>query len=88
LTPHDPAPKKKRLTPTSLLFHLLFSDDTWRVAIGTTAAIVSAPYLLPFDHTGMGRYVMFITVVVLGWAISKVPAQWIARQFRAMFPNR
>ena len=88
MTPQEPAPKKKRLTPTSLLAHLLSSDDTWRVAIGTAAGIISAPYLLPLDHTGMGRYVMFITVVVVGWAVSKAPARWIAGQFRTMFPNQ
>jgi hypothetical protein len=71
-----------------LISHLLSSEDTWRVAIGTAAAIISAPYLLRFDHTGMGRYVMFITVVVVGWAISKIPARWIARQFQSLFPNQ
>ena len=87
-TPHNPAPKKKRLTFGDLFFHILFSADTWRVAIGITMAVILAPYLLPFDHTGMGRYVMFITVVVVVWALSKVPGDWIARQMRLLFPGK
>jgi hypothetical protein len=87
-TPNDSTPKKKRLTPTYILFHILFSEDTWRVAIGIALAILSAPILRPFDHTGIGRYVMFVTAVVVGWAISKVPSQWIVRQFRLLFPNQ
>ncbi len=87
-TPHDPAPKKKRLRLVDLFFHLLFSADTWRAAIGITLAVILAPHLLPFDRTGIGRYVMFITVVVVAWALSKVPADWIARQMRLLFPGK
>jgi uncharacterized membrane protein len=87
-TPHDPAPKKKRLTAGDLFFHILFSADTWRVAIGIALAVILAPYLLRFDRTGIGRYVMFITVVVVVWGLSKVPGHWIARQMRLLFPGR
>lgn len=87
-TPNDPAPKKKRMTPAYLLFYLLLSEDTWRIVIGVTLAVILAPYLLPLDRTGMGRYVMFITAVVIGWAVSRVPSQWIVRQLRLLFPDR
>jgi hypothetical protein len=87
-TPNDSTPKKKRLTPTYIVFHILFSEDTWRVAIGIALAVVSAPMLRSFDHTGIGRYVMFVTVVVIGWAISKTPSLWIIRQIKLLFPNR
>jgi hypothetical protein len=86
-THHDPAPKK-RLTLGNLFFHILFSADTWRAAIGITLAVILAPYLLPLDRTGIGRYVMFITVVVVAWALSKVPGHWIARQMRLLFPDK
>ena len=86
--PKAPRHHKKRLTPSTIVFHILFSEDTWRVAIGITLAVVSAPVLRPLDHTGIGRYVMFITAVVIGWAISKVPSQWIVRQIKQLFPNQ
>lgn len=87
-TPNDFPPKKKRLTLDHIVFHILLSEDTWRVAIGIFLAVVSAPILRPFDHTGIGRYVMFVTVVVVGWAVSKAPSQWIVRQIKLFFPNR
>ena len=87
MTPRDPAPNKKRMTPSYLFFHIFFSEDTWRVGIGILLAVFTAPILRPYDHTGIGRYVMFITVVVLGWALSKVPSQWIVRQLKMLFPN-
>lgn len=87
-TPNDPAPKKKRTTPAYLFFHLLLSEDTWRIVIGVTLAVILAPFLLPLDRTGIGRYVMFITAVVIGWAISSGPSQWIVRQLKLLFPDR
>jgi hypothetical protein len=87
-TPNDPAPKKKRITPAYLFFHLLLSEDTWRIVTGVSLAVILAPLLLPLDRTGMGRYVMFITAVVVGWAVSKTPSQWIVRQLRIVFPDR
>jgi hypothetical protein len=62
--------------------------DTWRIVFGTTAAVILAPHLLPLDRTGLGRYVMFITVVVIGWAIFKAPAEWIVRQLRRRLPDQ
>ena len=87
-TPHDPAPEKKRMTPAYLFFYLLLSDDTWRLVIGVSLAVILGPYLLPLDQTGMGIYVMFITTVVIGWAVSKVPSRWIVRQLKLLFPGR
>lgn len=85
--PRDPDSNKKRLTPTYLLVYLLCNEDTWRCAIGIAAAVVLAPVLQPLDRTGLGRYVMFITVVVVGWALSKAPSRWIVARMRRIFPN-
>ena len=87
-TPNDSKPSNKRLTPIHILSHILFSEDTWRVAMGIALAVVSAPMLRPFDYTGIGRYVMFVTAVIVGWAISKAPSQWIVRQIKLLFPKR
>jgi hypothetical protein len=56
--------------------------------MGIALAVVSAPMLRPFDQTGIGRYVMFVTAVIVGWAISKAPSQWIVRQIKLLFPKR
>lgn len=87
-TPNEPAPKKKRMTPVNLFFHILLSDDTWRIVIGVTLAVILGPHLQPLDRTGMGIYVMFIAAVVVGWAVSKVPSQWIVRKLRLLLPDR
>lgn len=87
-SPSDSEPKKKRLTPSYLFFYILLNEDTWRCLIGIVLAVVLAPYLQRFDHTGIGRYIMFITVVVIGWAVSKSPSRWIVERLRGRFPDR
>lgn len=87
-TPRDPRSGRKPLTPRNVFFHILLSEDTWRFAVGITLAVVLAPVLAPFDRTGIGRYVMFITVVVIGWAVAKHPSRWFVRRIRQRFPNR
>lgn len=80
----DTEPKKKRRIPSRLVHHILLNEDTWRCLSGIVLAVVSAPYLLPFDHTGIGRYIMFICAVVVGWALSKVPSRWIVGRIRLL----
>ena len=83
--PKETPPKSKhRLSPAYILFHLLFSPDTWRVFLGTVIAVILTPIILPVDRTGMGRYVIFIMLVVLVWALSSVPAKWIAARLQQM----
>jgi len=86
--PSDPEPQKKRLTPSNILYHLLLNDETWRCLFGIVLAIALAPVLLPYDRTGLGRYVMFIGVVVVGWAVTKAPSRWIVEQLRRVLPDR
>jgi hypothetical protein len=79
--------KRKRRGPLFLFFYLLLSPDTWRVLIGTVLAFVMTPHLLPVDRTGMGRYVLFIMIVVVGWAVSGVPARWLTQRLQALIKS-
>lgn len=87
ISPSDPESPKKRPTPSYIVFYILFNEDTWRCLIGIALAVILAPFLLPFDRTGLGRYIMFIGVVVVGWAVAKAPSRWIVERLRLMFPR-
>lgn len=86
-SPNDPAPKKKRLTPAYVLYYILLSEDTWRFVMGILVAVFLAPTLLPFDRTGLGRYVMFLVVVAIVWTVSRAPARWIVQRIRSLLPD-
>ena len=90
----SPSPKKTSSPrkseprgPSFFLTYLLLAPDTWRILAGTIAAILLTPRLLPVDRTGMGRYVLFIMIVVVGWAVTRAPARWIAQSLQSLFKS-
>lgn len=80
-------PKRARRGPLFLFTYLLLSPDTWRILTGTVMAFTMTPRLLPVDRTGMGRYVLFIMIVVVGWAITGVPARWLTQRLQAIIKS-
>ena len=81
----SPPPKRQRRGPVFFLTYFLLSPDTYRILAGTVAAVILTPRLLPVDRTGMGRYVLFIMIVVVGWAITGAPARWITQRLQSLF---
>jgi len=75
---------KRKLTPTYVLFYILFLPDTWQVIIGIAAAYFFVPVIL---KPGMGTgavamlYVMFTTI---GYAISSWPGKWISNAIKKL----
>jgi hypothetical protein len=80
--------KRERRGPLYLLFYFLFSPDTWRILAGTVLAVILTPRLLPVDRTGMGRYVLFIMIVVVGWAVTGAPARWVTQRLQSLVKSR
>lgn len=83
-SPNDSSPPRKRRGPIFFFFYLLFSPDTWRILVGTVMAVILTPRLLPIDRTGMGRYVLFIMIVVVGWAVTGAPARWFTQRLQSI----
>jgi hypothetical protein len=82
-TPTKPKPRG----PKDIVLYFLLLPDTYRILIGTVMAIVLTPHLLPIDRTGMGRYVLFIMLTVIGWAVSGVPARWLTQRLQALIKS-
>ncbi len=83
----DSSSPRKRRGPLYLFFYLLLSPDTWRILAGTVMAVMMTPHLLPVDRTGMGRYVLFIMIVVVGWAVTGIPARWLTQRLQAIIKS-
>jgi hypothetical protein len=66
------------VTPAYLLFYVLFSSESWRVAAGFAAAVLITPYLLPGDLSTTGRAMLYLMVGVIGYTLSGMPARRIS----------
>ena len=80
-------PRRERRGPTYFFFYVLLTPDTWRILTGTILAVILTPRLLPVDRTGMGRYVLFIMIVVVVWAVTAVPARWFTQRLKNLFKS-
>lgn len=78
---------REKITPLYVFFYILLSADTYRILTGVVMGVVLMPRLLPAETTIFGRYVLFIMLVAIGWAISAIPARWIARKLRSLIPK-
>ena len=68
---------QRPLTPSYIIFLVLFAPDTWRILCGFLLAIFLAPYIVKPDMTLAGRTMLYVMVAAIGWAISGKPARWI-----------
>jgi hypothetical protein len=46
------------------------------------------PKLLPQETTVLGKYVLFLMLFCIGWAVSGVPARWIANRLQSLVSGR
>jgi len=67
----------RQKTPLYILFYLLFSPDTWRIAAGFIASILLTPLLFAPNQSAAARALLYVMVAGIGWAASGKPAAWI-----------
>ena len=76
--------KKRPITPTYLVFYILFLPDTWRILAGVVAAAVLVPKIAPPDLAPAGRVVLHVMLAAIGWAVTARPARWITGRLSAI----
>ena len=70
--------KKHPLTFSYVVFYLLLSEDTWRIAAGFVCAVLLGP--LATQGRGLQRpaeIMVWIMILALGWSITAWPARKI-----------
>lgn len=71
-----------------VVFYILFSTDTWRIAFGLLAAGIFAPHLAAGrDFSFAGQVMIGLMLMGLGYAVSAVPARHITDGLKKMFAN-
>ncbi|MFO7860529.1 MAG: hypothetical protein R6U41_04815 [Desulfosalsimonas sp.] len=68
---------KRPVTPTYVIFYILFLPDSWRILMGIGLGALLGPHLIKPGMDTAGRAMMFVMLAVIGYAVSGVPAKWI-----------
>jgi ABC-type uncharacterized transport system permease subunit len=71
--------KKRPLTPSYVIFYVLFLPDTWQVLVGLLAAFFLTPVI---SSPAMGipaEILLYIMIATIGYAVARGPARGLAR---------
>ena len=79
---------KRPLTPTYVVFYLLFAPDTWRILTGVALALVFTPFIVPPDLSTAGRAMLYLMIAAIGWALSHKPARWMTGWLKKLVLGR
>jgi hypothetical protein len=62
--------QKRPLTPTYILFYILFWPDTWRILIGVAVAFVVTPMIMPEVQGRFNSVLLHVMIACIGYTIS------------------
>ena len=70
--------QKRSLTVSYILFYLLLSDDTWRMAAGFVCAFFLGPLVTQGrDLSQGGEAMVWLMIMAIGWSVTAWPAKKI-----------
>jgi uncharacterized membrane protein YqaE (UPF0057 family) len=75
---------KRPITPSYIVFYILFSPDTWRVLMGIIFAAFLAPLAVPPDMGVGARVLIYIMMATVGYSASGIPGRYIANTFKKL----
>jgi len=76
--------RKRPITPSYILFYILFLPDSWRILIGFIAAWFLTPFIITPDMRISARLMLYVMTATIGYAATGVPARWITRFFKKL----
>lgn len=70
--------QKRSFTVSYILFYLLLSDDTWRMAAGFVCAFFLGPLVTQGrDLSQGGEAMVWLMIMAIGWSVTAWPAKKI-----------
>lgn len=75
---------KRPITPSYIVFYILFSPDTWRILIGIVFSAFLSPLAVPPDMGPGGKIMIYIMIATIGYSASGIPGRWISNFFKKL----
>ncbi len=75
---------KRKLTPTYVLFYILFLPDTWQIIIGIALAYFFVPAILKPNMATGAIVMLYIMCTAIGYALSAKPGKWISNAIKKL----
>ena len=76
--------QKRQITPTYIIFYILFLPDTWQILIGIAAAVILAPLIVQPNLGTPGKIMLYIMIATIGYAASRAVGRGISQMFKKL----
>ncbi|MDA3895927.1 MAG: hypothetical protein PF482_07260 [Desulfobacteraceae bacterium] len=75
---------KRPITPSYIVFYILFSPDTWRILMGIIFSVLLSPLAVP-PEMGIGAMILiYIMMATVGYSAAGIPGRYIANTFKKL----
>ncbi len=75
---------KRPITPSYIVFYILFSPDTWRILMGVIFSVFLSPQAIPEDMNTGGAVLIYIMIATIGYSAAGIPGRWISGMFKKL----
>jgi hypothetical protein len=75
---------KRPITPTYIVFYILFLPDSWQVLMGLLFALLLKRFAISPDMAGLSKAIIFIMLATIGYTITRLPAKWITGRLKKL----
>ncbi|MDZ7831301.1 MAG: hypothetical protein U5L07_06085 [Desulfobacterales bacterium] len=76
---------KRPVTPTYIVFYILFLPDTWQILMGIGLALLAQQFATTPEMAVSSKVLIFIMLATIGYTITRLPARWIAGKIKKFF---
>ncbi len=76
--------KKRPVTPSYIVFYILFLPDSWRILIGIIFSAFLTPLAVTPEMGISAKVLIYIMMATIGYGASGIPGRWISAAFKKL----
>ena len=75
---------KRPITPTYIVFYIIFLPDTWQIVMGVVFACLLKRFAISPEMMVFSKALIFIMLTTIGYTITRLPAKWITGKLKKL----
>ena len=76
--------QKRPVTPTYIIFYILFLPDSWQILMGAVFALLLQRFAIPPEMAALSKVLIFIMLATIGYTVTRLPAKWITGRLKKL----
>lgn len=73
---------KRPITPTYIVFYILFLPDTWQILMGMVFALLLHQFAIRPEMAILSKILIFLMLATIGYTVTRRPARWLTGKLK------